>query len=118
MHLGWPYRSAEEMKPEGWGVPFDDAIPVPGGSQIKTLRDAGEYIHALPRRTQQLPQWQQATKDLIIAADVDRAWRYFARISVYRAIHGDKPSKPLPPRKSDVFKEKRAAYKKARAAPR
>lgn len=103
------------MKPEGWDVPFDDAIPVPGGKLITTLREAGEYISALPKRTQQLPQWERATKDLIMAADVDRAWRYFARISVYQAIHGDKLRTPLPPRKRDALKEKRKAYKKALA---
>lgn len=99
------------MKPEGWDVPFDDPIPLPGGGTLDTLRAAGQYISALPKRTQDLPQWRRATSDLITAADVDRAWRYFARISVYTAIHGE--PKPQPPRlsKSETFRARRRAYK-------
>ena len=31
-------------------APFDDPIPLPGGSELRTLRDAGNYIAELPKK--------------------------------------------------------------------
>ena len=40
----------------GWQREFEDPIPLPNGPTLKTLRDAGDYIAALPR----IPEWQAA----------------------------------------------------------
>jgi hypothetical protein len=32
------------MPDKGWHRTFDDPIPVPGGGELRTLRDAGNYI--------------------------------------------------------------------------
>jgi hypothetical protein len=32
-----------------WSRAFDDPIPLPGGGELRTLRDAGEYVTALPK---------------------------------------------------------------------
>jgi hypothetical protein len=33
-----------------WSSQFDEPIPLPDSSEIKTLREAGDYIIALPER--------------------------------------------------------------------
>jgi hypothetical protein len=33
-----------------WSRAFDEPIPLPGGRTLATLRDAGDYIAALPNR--------------------------------------------------------------------
>jgi len=37
---------------KGWSRRFDDPIPLPGGSELSTLREAGDYIIALLEREQ------------------------------------------------------------------
>jgi hypothetical protein len=41
------------MSDKGWSRTFDDPIPVPDGSELRTLRDAGHYVAALPKAVQQ-----------------------------------------------------------------
>jgi hypothetical protein len=43
----------------GWGRPFEDPIKL-DGRKLVTLRDAGEYIAALPKREQDKPEWRAA----------------------------------------------------------
>jgi hypothetical protein len=45
----------------GWSRAFDDPIILPNGRELVTLRDAGEYIAALPNATQRKPQWELTT---------------------------------------------------------
>jgi hypothetical protein len=52
---------------KGWGRPFEDPIKV-DGRKLVTLRDAGEYIAALPKREHDAPEWQAAMEALILAA--------------------------------------------------
>jgi hypothetical protein len=106
--------SRGNMKPEGWDTEFDDAVPLPGGGSLHTLRAAGDHIAKLSKRDQLRPEWQRAAADLMKAATVDRAWRWLARSTVYVAIHGagDAVARPLP-RASDEerWREKRRAVK-------
>jgi hypothetical protein len=53
------------MAETGWGRHFDDEIALPGGPALRTLRDAGEYVTALPKAKQ---HWQTAVHEPIIAA--------------------------------------------------
>jgi hypothetical protein len=51
-----------------------------------TLRDAGEYIAALPRKAHDAPEWQAAMEALILVAESGRP-TMFARISIMRALN-------------------------------
>jgi len=59
-----------------WAPPFDDPILLPGGREIVTLRDAGDYITSLPKTEQDLEEWQAAVEALLLV--VDRYWREIA----------------------------------------
>jgi hypothetical protein len=36
---------------ENWGAEFDGPMALPDGAQLGTLRDAGDYIQRLPKRS-------------------------------------------------------------------
>ena len=69
-----------------WLRAFEDPIPLPDGRRLVTLRDAGEYIAALPATEQNLPEWQAATEALIMAAE-DRGPLLHARVGMLRALN-------------------------------
>jgi hypothetical protein len=69
----------------GWGRPFDDPIAV-DGRKLATLRDAGEYIAALPKKEHDAPEWQAAMQALILVAEGGGP-TMFARIGVMRALN-------------------------------
>ena len=58
MSLGrsWTHWDCEahRMTDRGWGRPFEDPIKV-DGRKLVTLRDAGEYIAAFPKREHDAP---------------------------------------------------------------
>jgi hypothetical protein len=54
---------------KGWSRQFDDPIPLPGGGEISTLREAGNCIIALPKREHDQTHWQTAMRCLIDAAE-------------------------------------------------
>ena len=77
------------MKPAAaWARPFDDAILLPGGRELLTLRDAADYIMKLPKADQDLEEWQTAIGCLIGAAE-GREFMMHARIGVLRALNRD-----------------------------
>jgi hypothetical protein len=45
-----------------WSRQFDDPITTPDGLTLRTLRDAGEYMQALPRAKHKQPEWQVAAE--------------------------------------------------------
>ena len=51
---------------------MDDPILLPGGCELVTLRDAGDYITSLPRAEQDIEDWQMAVGCLIGAAEGPR----------------------------------------------
>src|ERR1700753_4363667 len=53
----------------GWSRPFDDPIPLPGGGQFVTLRDAANYITKLPKAKHDAQEWQAAIEALILVAE-------------------------------------------------
>jgi hypothetical protein len=77
---------------------FDDPIALPDGRKLRTLRDAGHYVAALPKATQSLPAWQLAAEMLLGAAERGGIVM-LAEIAVRRALHG-KPKPPEPRRKA------------------
>jgi hypothetical protein len=72
--------------PRGWKRQFDDPIPLPGGRQIATLRDAGSFITRLPEGEHAMPEWQAAMESLILVATLGGP-TMFARIGVMRALN-------------------------------
>jgi hypothetical protein len=48
----WPARNLRGgslVADRGWKRPFDGPIPLPGGRQLTTLKDAAAYITKLPK---------------------------------------------------------------------
>jgi hypothetical protein len=74
----------------GWQRRFDDPIPLPGGGQLVTLKDAAEYILALPAKTSEQEHWQLAMQMLIDAADRGGIVM-LAHIAVVRALNHGQP---------------------------
>lgn len=70
---------------KGWGRPFEEAIDV-DGRKLLTLRDAGDYITALPKKDYAAPEWQAAMQALILVAERGGP-TMLARIGVMRAIN-------------------------------
>jgi hypothetical protein len=71
-----------------WSRRFDSPIKTPGGKTLRTLKDAAEYVLALPKETQAEPAWQRAARELKNAAELDPAWRWFARSAMMHALLG------------------------------
>jgi hypothetical protein len=53
---------------KGWSRAFDEPIPLPGGRELVTLKNAGTYITKLPKTEHEAPEWQAATQALILVA--------------------------------------------------
>lgn len=74
----------------GWSARFDDPIALPDGGELATLLDAGNYITALPPKTQRRPEWLAAAEALLLVAERDGP-TMLARIGVVRALSGEPP---------------------------
>jgi hypothetical protein len=70
----------------GWDLEFDEPIALERGGKLVTLRDAANYITALPANEAALPEWQAAIEALILVADLSGP-TMFARIGVMRALN-------------------------------
>jgi hypothetical protein len=77
-----------------WSRRFDEPIKTPDGKTLRTLQDAAEYVLALPPEVQSEQTWQRAADALRNAADREKAWMWFARPAMMRALHG--PDVPPP----------------------
>jgi hypothetical protein len=69
-----------------WFKPFADPIVLPDGRKLLTLRDAAEYITALPKAEQDAADWQVAMEVLLLAAERD-APEMLARIGMMQALN-------------------------------
>ena len=87
-----------------WYRLFDKPIQLPGGGELRTLADAGRYIAALPRATQERREWRIATEMLLMVAE--GRWPIaFAEIAIRRALNdGEPPPLPLDRRKAKKVK--------------
>ncbi len=74
------------MPDTGWQRPFEDPIPLPGGRQLLTLKDADDFIMKLPKAEQKHEKWQTAIEVLIMAAE-GRGPLMHARIGVMQALN-------------------------------
>jgi hypothetical protein len=63
----------------------DEPIALPGGKLV-TLRDAANYITALPRKEADAPEWQAAIEALMLVVEFGGP-TMMARIGVMRALN-------------------------------
>ncbi|HWX62484.1 hypothetical protein [Bradyrhizobium sp.] len=82
----------------GWDRNFDDPIPLPDGSELRTLRDAGNYIATLPKREYDAPAWQAAIQALMLVVEHVRQ-TLLARIAMMRALYRHHAPEPVPRKK-------------------
>ena len=54
-----------------WGRPCEDPIEI-NGRRLLTLRDAGEYIAALPKRELDATEWHVAMEALLLMVEQGR----------------------------------------------
>jgi hypothetical protein len=80
-----------------WSKRFDGPITLPDGRKLKTLRDAAEYITALPRAQANAKRWQTARQMLLLAAERNGP-EMMARIAMVQALNPDEPG-PTPRKK-------------------
>jgi hypothetical protein len=52
------------MADNGWHRTFDDPIPLPDGRELRTLRDAGNFIAKLPKAEHDAPEWESGHPSL------------------------------------------------------
>jgi hypothetical protein len=57
------------MPDKGRSRTFDDPVPLPGGGELRTLRDAGNYISKLPKREHDAPPWLAAIQALMLVIE-------------------------------------------------
>ena len=74
---------------KGWSRKFEDAILLPDGRELITLKHAADYIMKLPKAEQKHEKWQVAVECLIMAAE-GRGPLMHARIGVMQALNRDK----------------------------
>jgi hypothetical protein len=69
-----------------WSKRFFDPIPVPSRAPLRTLRDAAQFILALPPAEQRETRWQVAASVLKMVAETGGD-PMIARIGMMRALH-------------------------------
>jgi hypothetical protein len=82
----------------GWSRHFFDPIPTGDGGELRTLRDAGVYILALPPAEAEREHWQIAMEFLISAAEKGGIVM-MARIAMLRALNRGAPDPAPAPRR-------------------
>jgi hypothetical protein len=68
-----------------WFKRFYDPIVLPNQCRLMTLRDAAEYIAALPPAERHAARWQIAMESLTLAAETDASIE-LARTAVMMAL--------------------------------
>jgi hypothetical protein len=68
-----------------WQRKFEDPIVLPNGRRLHTLRDAADYITALPGEESDLAQWQVAIEALMLVARSGPTM--LARIAFLKALN-------------------------------
>ena len=74
------------MRRSGWARQFDEPITLPKVKPPVTLRDAANFIIALPKAEHNAPEWQAAMEALILVAERGGP-TMFARIGVMRGLN-------------------------------
>ena len=75
-----------------WSRAFRVPITTFDGLMLRTLRDAGEYIQALPRAKHKQPEWQIAA-EMLLAAVEGSGPLMFAEIAMRKAVNAEKKAR-------------------------
>ena len=81
-----------------WSLKFDEPIALAKGKALRTLRDAGNYVAALPKKDAALPHWQVAASCLLTAVEKGGGLVMMARIAMVRLLGATRPSATPAPR--------------------
>jgi hypothetical protein len=84
-----------------WSARFVDPIILPDGRKLLTLRDAAEYITALPKAEHDAVDWQVAMETLLLVAERNGP-EMLARIAVMKALNRHTPKAPPAPRRKSA----------------
>ena len=84
-----------------WFKRFVDPIILPDGRELLTLRDAAEYIAALPKAEHDAADWQLAMETLLSVAERG-ALEMLARIAVTKALYRRIPNATAAPRQKSA----------------
>jgi hypothetical protein len=68
-----------------WSTPFYEAIILPDGRKLITLKDAAIYITSLPQKESALPEWQTAIEVLMLCSRGGDTM--MERMGVLKALH-------------------------------
>jgi hypothetical protein len=79
------------MSSKDWHRTFDNPIPLPDGDELRSSRDAGNYIAKLPKREHYTFAWRAAIETLMLVAQHGDA----ARIGVMRALYPGKTAQEV-----------------------
>jgi hypothetical protein len=96
-------RTSHKSKPAinalpDWSKRFFDPIPIQGGKPLFSLRDAAQYVLALPKSEQQATAWQTAAELLKMVAE--RGGDPMSpRIAMMKALHRREPQAAMMPRR-------------------
>jgi hypothetical protein len=71
---------------KGWHRTFDDPILLPDGGELRTLRDAGNYIAGLPKREHDTFAWRAVIEALMLVVE-HGGDTMLPRIGVVRALY-------------------------------
>jgi hypothetical protein len=89
-----------------WSLKFDEPISLAKGKPLRTLRDAGNYVAALPKKEVVLPHWQLAAQCLLAAVEKGGGLVMMARIAMVRALNADELQPTAAQRKKTAKKDK------------
>ena len=81
-----------------WSRAFHVPITTLDGLMLRTLRDAGEYIQALPRAQHKQPEWPVAAETLLATVEGSGPLM-FAEIAMRKAVNAGKPAPEPTPRR-------------------
>jgi hypothetical protein len=85
------------MTGKGWHRTFDDPIPLPGGGELRTLRDAGNYITGLAKREHDTFALRAAIEALMLVVE-HGGDTMRPRIGIMRALYPGE-MEPMPRKK-------------------
>jgi hypothetical protein len=84
-----------------WSRRFDSPVPVQSRAPLRTLKDAAQFILALPKAEQQGTAWQVAAEVLKMTAEKGGP-TMMARIGMMKALHHREPEAAQMPRRKRV----------------
>ena len=90
--FGQEARARHGLSLMSWSRAFHVPITTPDGLMLRTLRDAGDYIQALPGAKHKRPEWQVAA-EMVLAAVEGSGPLMFAEIAMRKAVNAEKKAR-------------------------